>query len=145
MAFIGWLGGTIENVNFSSATVNGYHNVAVVAGYTYDSATINNCNVSNAEVTATYKTDDRGGDKAGVLVGYNRGTIKNCNVNFAEVKAVRDAGQAIGCLAPGKTYNNVTATNVNVSYVGDKYAAPSTSAEFGNNNDNIHNSIVGRQ
>lgn len=102
VAFIGWLGGTIENVNFSSATVNGYHNVAVVAGYTYDSATISNCNVSNAEVTATYKTDDRGGDKAGVLVGYNRGTIKNCNVNIAEVKAVRDAGQAIGCLAPGK-------------------------------------------
>lgn len=144
-AFIGWLGGTIENVLFVNATINGHHDVAVVVGYSIDQATISNCNVSNSKVTATYLNDDRGGDKAGALVGYNRGTIKDCHVNLAEVKAVRDAGQAIGCMAPETTYTNVKVQNSTVSYVGDADAAPSESSEYAKNGQNINNEIVGRK
>ena len=131
VAFFGWLDGTVKNLNFDNAKISGHHDVAVVVGYLVNGA-IENCKVTNAEVEATYLDEDRDGDKAGAIVGYvNNGVVKNCEATKVTVKAVRDAGQLIGCCTNKEIYEKISdnkATDVNVSGSGA----------------NINNDIIGR-
>ncbi len=121
VAFFGWLYGTVKNLNFENAKIKGHHDVAVVVGYLVSGA-IENCKVTNAEVEATFLNEKRDGDKAGAIVGYvNDGVVKNCEATYVTVKAVRDAGQLIGCCTNKDIWDNFTdnkAANVTVSGTG---------------------------
>lgn len=141
VGFFGWVGNngtgvaTIKNVNFQNANVSGHHNVAIVAGY-LQFGHIENCSVDGFELNCTAGTNGRDGDKCGALVGLaapNKDyvSVKNCTVSNGTIKAVRDAGQAIGCCTNADVRNAITdiaVSNVTVS----------------GNGPNINNNIIGR-
>ena len=118
----GWIeshaqGITIKNVNVDGATVKGHHNVAVIAGYLEGDSTVENCHVSNAELTNTHANGDACGDKTGVIAGYVAGTvtIKDCTATDCTLEIDgRDAGQLLGAsyVTPS---GESSATNVIVS------------------------------
>lgn len=141
IAFFGWLDGTVKNLNFKNATVKGHHDAAVIVGYLKGGA-IENCHVGGTTtVESSYKDGNRDGDKAGVLAAYvHSGSIKNCSAKNATVKAVRDAGQAVGCCTNAAVRDafEIVVENVNVSYIGEG---------AGNDKDgaNIFNEVVGRK
>lgn len=130
----GWAerGITIRNVKVDGATVTGHHNVAVIVGYTY-TAKIENCHVSNANITCTHANEHACGDKAGIIGGYvaDESKVTNCSAIDCTVKAGRDAGQLIGC-GYTTTVSGCKAINVVVSATGDC---------TGNN---VNNAIIGR-
>lgn len=119
--FFGWLNGTIKNLNFENAIIKGHHDVAVVVGY-LSAGLVENCNVNNATVEATYLNEERDGDKAAVLVGYiNNGVVKNCTIKNSTVAAVRDAGQGVGACteAISENFSGNSVENVTVTGEGD--------------------------
>lgn len=124
--------GTIKNVTFDKATVNGHHWTGVAAGYL--SGNMENVTVTNSTVTCTHANDDACGDKAGAVVGYINGTqgkMTECTASGCTVTAGRDAGQVVGCAASSQVVN-CTATNVTVTAAGDCTGA------------NIRNEVIGR-
>ncbi len=140
-ALFGWAytassGTTIKNLTVSNATVKGYHDVAVIAGYL--NGTIDNCRVLNSTVVASHENGDACGDKAGAVVGYiDGGIVKNCTANTVAVSAARDAGQMVGC-APARYVENCTATNVTVAVVEN------STCDHNNAGGNIRNEVIGR-
>lgn len=122
----------VKNLNVEGAKVEGHHNVAVIAGYLI--GTVENCNVTDAEVVCTHANDNACGDKAGVIAGIAaeaNALIKGCTAKNSTVTAGRDAGQIVGACIVGKV-ENCSATNVVVSAIGDCTGA------------NINNELIGR-
>lgn len=106
--------GAIKNLTIDGATVRGYHNVGVVAGYYC--GLIEECHVENAIVVCKHGDTEQCGDKAGVIVGYkDEGDIKDCSATNSSVTAARDAGQIVGWLANTSGINNNTVSSVNVT------------------------------
>ena len=130
----GWLAyATVKNVNVSTATVSGHHNVGVIAGY-LEGSTIENCTVTGATVSCTKANDEADGDKCGGIVGFagNAETpVKNCTVSNTAISAGRDAGQVAGA-AKEANLIDCTATDVTVTHNGASTGA------------NIRNEIIGR-
>lgn len=115
--FVDAAGAVIKNLTIDKATVSGHHWTAVIAGYL--SGTIQNCNVTNSNVTCTHANANACGDKAGTVTGYiNSGSVKNCTASKCTVKAGRDAGQIVGA-AKETQVDSCTATDVTVSATGD--------------------------
>lgn len=118
--FIGWLNGTIRNLNFEDANVEGSHYVGVICGYN-QYGTIENCTVNRSKVNAKFKNSDRDGDKCGGAIGYcNQNaqvTVKNVKVTNTAVTARRNAAQVIGyCYPDETTIENLKAENVTVEW-----------------------------
>ena len=126
--------GHLKNVKINGATIKGHHNCGALVGYiTQETALVENCHVTGANVTCTKANDDADGDKAGALIGNATVAtpIKGCTAADSTVSAGRDAGQVIGA---GKEANvtGCSATNVAVS-------ANETST-----GKNIRNEVIGR-
>ncbi len=133
--FFGWLAyATVKDLNISTATVAGHHNVGVIAGY-LEGSSIDGCTVSGAEVSCTHVNDDADGDKCGGIVGFagNADTsVSNCIVSNTTINAGRDAGQVAGA---AKTANIIDCTANNVTVLSN---GGSTGA-------NIRNELIGRE
>lgn len=106
VGFFGWLNGSVNDVKFENASVSGYHNVGVLAGY-QQFGQIKGVTVENSTVTGTHIGANLCGDKVGGLVGvsynvnYNDASatyvdIINCKVNNTTVKGGRDTGKIAG-------------------------------------------------
>ena len=126
--------GHIKNVKIENATIKGHHCCGALVGYiTQGTALVENCHVTNANVSCTYANKDASGDKAGALIGNATVAtpVKNCTATESTISAARDAGQLIGA---GKEANvtECTATNVTV-----KNNNTGTGA-------NIRNEVIGR-
>ena len=126
--------GHLKNVKIEGATINGHHNCGALVGYiTQETALVENCHVTGANVTCTKANDDADGDKAGALIGNATVAtpVKNCTAANSTVSAGRDAGQIIGA---GKEANvtGCSATNVAVSANGTSTGK------------NIRNEVIGR-
>lgn len=126
--------GHIKNVKIENATIKGHHCCGALVGYiTQETALVENCHVTNANVSCTYANKDASGDKAGALIGNATVAtpVKNCTATESTISAARDAGQLIGA---GKEANvtECTATNVTV-----KNNNTGTGA-------NIRNEVIGR-
>ena len=135
-------GAIIKNLKINGAEIKGHHCVGALVGQAYNGTTIENIEVSNANIICTWKDADDSGDKAGVLVGIlnageaNLSTISNCTISNSTVSASRDAGQVVGM---GKETNvtECTVTNVKVSANGT-----GTGINVGTN---INDDIIGRK
>ena len=126
--------GHIKNVKISGATISGHHNCGALVGYiTQETALVENCHVTGANVSCTKANDDADGDKAGALIGNATVAtpVKDCTAANSTVSAGRDAGQIIGA---GKEANvtGCSATNVTVSANGTSTGA------------NVRNEVIGR-
>ncbi len=126
--------GYIKNVKIDGATVVGHHNCAALVGYiTEKNALVENCHVSNAEISCTHANGDADGDKVGSLIGNatNATVVKGCTATDCTVSAGRDAGQLIGA---GKQANvtDCSASNVTVTANGTGTGA------------NVRNEVIGR-
>ena len=126
--------GHIKNVKIAGATVAGHHNCGALVGYiTQQTALVENCHVTGANITCTKANNDADGDKAGALIGNATVAtpVKDCTAANSTVSAGRDAGQVIGA---GKEANvtGCSATNVTVSANG---------TSTGNN---VRNEVIGR-
>ena len=106
VGFFGWLNGYVNDVKFENASVSGYHNVGVLAGY-QQFGQIKGVTVENSTVTGTHIGANLCGDKVGGLVGvsynvnYNNVSatyvdVINCKVNNTTVKGGRDTGKIAG-------------------------------------------------
>lgn len=106
VGFFGWLNGYVKDVTFEKATVTGYHNVGVLAGY-QQFGQITNVTVKDSTVTATHIGNNLCGDKVGGIVGvsynvnYNSATntyvdMINCKVIDTTVNGGRDTGMIAG-------------------------------------------------
>lgn len=126
VGFFGWLNGYVKDVTFEKATVTGYHNVGVLAGY-QQFGQITNVTVKDSTVTANHIGDNLCGDKVGGIVGvsynvnYNDATgthvdMINCKVIDTTVKGGRDTGKLAGAAVDftGK-FAGCTATNVTIA------------------------------
>lgn len=118
--FIGWLNGTIRNLNFENANVEGSHYVGVICGYN-QYGTIENCTVNRSKVNAMFINGDKDGDKCGGAIGFcgtnAQVTVKNVKVTNTAVTARRNAAQVIGyCYPDGTTIENLKAENVTVEW-----------------------------
>lgn len=126
--------GHIKNVKIAGATIVGHHNCGALVGYiTQETALVENCHVTGANVSCTYANGDADGDKAGALIGNATVAtpVKNCTAANSAVSAGRDAGQVIGA---GKEANvtGCSATEVTVEANG---------TGTGNN---VRNEVIGR-
>ncbi len=122
----------VKNLTVKGATVEGHHNVAVIAGYLI--GTIENCHVTDANIVCSHANDEACGDKAGVIAGIAAeamALIKDCTAANSTVKAGRDAGQIVGACIVGKV-ENCSAENVTVEALGDCTGA------------NVNNALIGR-
>lgn len=119
--FIGWLNGTIRNLNFENANVVGSHYVGVICGYN-QCGTIENCTVNRSTVNAKFTNSNRDGDKCGGAIGFcgpNADvTVNNVKVTNTIVTARRNAAQVIGYCYPVNTIENLKAENVTVEWNG---------------------------
>lgn len=136
---------TIQNVNIDGAVVSGNHWVGALAGFVTHS-TIDNCSVTNAQVSCVFGNEDDSGDKAGALVGYISGdypgiyqasAVTNCSATSSTVNADRDAGQVIGCTWETVDTTGTTADS-SVVVTGNNTSGSSKSGQ------NINNTVVGR-
>lgn len=121
--FIGWLNGTIRNLNFENANVEGSHYVGVICGYN-QSGTIENCTVNRSKVNAKLHNSDRDGDKCGGAIGFcgtnAQVTVKNVKVTNTTVTARRNAAQVIGyCYPDVNKIENLKAEKVTVEWNED--------------------------
>ena len=126
--------GHLKNVNINGATIVGHHNCGALVGYiTQETALVENCHVTGANVTCTNANDDADGDKAGALIGNatEATPVKDCTASNSTVNGGRDAGQLIGA---GKAVNvtGCSATNVTVRANGTGTGA------------NVRNEVIGR-
>ncbi|MGN0230269.1 MAG: DUF6562 domain-containing protein [Muribaculaceae bacterium] len=132
----GWLNSAIvKNVNISTASVAGHHNVGVIAGYMESAGcTIENCHVSGATISCTSVNSEANGDKCGGIVGHAGNAnvlVKGCTVSNSSISAGRDAGQVVGA-APEANVVDCSATNVTVTANGTSSGA------------NINEAVIGR-
>ncbi len=126
--------GHLKNVNINGATIVGHHNCGALVGYiTQETALVEKCHVTGANVSCTHANNDADGDKAGALIGNatNATPVKGCTASNSTVSAGRDAGQLIGA---GREANvtNCSATNVEVTANGTGTGA------------NVRNEVIGR-
>ena len=135
----GWIeshkeGITIKNLKVEGANIKGHHNVAVIAGYLEGDSRVENCHVSNAQLSCTSVNNEANGDKCGVIAGYAAAEVRvvDCSATDCTISAGRDAGQIIGAAKEVVSENN-KATNVTVTANG---------TSTGNN---ISNDIIGRK
>ncbi len=119
---------TIKNLNVDKATVTGINHVGAIVGHGMVT-TIDNCKVTNSNITAAVWWDHTGndngyvgyndGDKAGAVVGFvQEGTnkITNCSVDGCTVKGYRDVGGLVGyadtqTIVKSNSVSNTTITN----------------------------------
>ena len=132
----GWLNAAVvKNVKIDGASVQGNHNVGVIAGYLETAGCrIENCHVANAEVECHVANNDANGDKCGVIVGHagNAGVVvKDCTASDSTVSAGRDAGQIVGA-AKAENVTGCSAANVTVTANGVGTGA------------NVNNALIGR-
>lgn len=132
----GWLNAAVvKNVKIDGASVQGNHNVGVIAGYLETAGCrIENCHVANAEVECHVANNDANGDKCGVIVGHagNAGVVvKDCTASDSTVSAGRDAGQIVGA-AKAENVTGCSAANVTVTANGEGTGA------------NVNNALIGR-
>lgn len=137
VGFFAYSNGTVKNLTIKNATVTGYHNVGTIVGYGDTTTYIENCHVENTTIIVKHLNADQCGDKVGGVIGYMNDTatgadVKNCSVKNTTITAGRDAGQVIGCAAPGSSQAGCSAENVTVS------------ASEGCTGANIKNDIIGR-
>jgi len=89
---------TVKNLTVDGATVKGVGRIAVLVGHGM-CATVENCTVKNATVTAVVTNNDDG-DKAGAIVGYLSGepnaSVTGCTVENVTVTGYRDIGALVG-------------------------------------------------
>ncbi len=140
VGLFGWLNGDVKNLKIHGATVTGYHNVGVIAGY-LQIGTIENCEVKNATVIGNHMDANLCGDKVGGIVGVaytaNANTaVKNCKVIDSSITGGRDIGRIAGAAVELEDIIDCSATNVTVGY---------DSACSGHNNlSELLNGLVGR-
>lgn len=126
--------GHIKNVKINGATINGHHNCGALVGYiTQETALVDNCHVTNANISCTHANGDADGDKAGALIGNATVAtpVKNCTASKSTVSAGRDAGQIIGAGSEANV-TGCSATEVTVTANGTGTGA------------NIRNEVIGR-
>jgi hypothetical protein len=126
--------GHLKNVTIDGAVIVGHHNCGALVGYiTQETALVENCHVTGANVSCTLANDDANGDKAGALIGNATVAtpVKNCTAANSTVSAGRDAGQVIGA---GREANvtGCSATNVEVTANGTSTGK------------NVRNEVIGR-
>ena len=126
--------GHLKNVTIDGAVIVGHHNCGALVGYiTQETALVENCHVTGANVSCTLANDDANGDKAGALIGNATVAtpVKNCTAANSTVSAGRDAGQVIGA---GREANvtGCSATNVEVTANGTGTGK------------NVRNEVIGR-
>ncbi len=126
--------GHLKNVKINGATIVGHHNCGALVGYiTQETALVEKCHVTGANVTCTKANNDADGDKAGALIGNATVAtpVKDCTASNSTVSAGRDAGQLIGA---GREANvtGCSATNVTVTANGTGTGA------------NVRNEVIGR-
>lgn len=123
VGLFGWLNGDVKNLKIHGATVTGYHNVGVIAGY-LQIGTIENCEVKNATVIGNHIDANLCGDKVGGIVGVaytaNANTaVKNCKVIDSSITGGRDIGRIAGAAVELEDIIDCSATNVTVGYDSD--------------------------
>lgn len=122
--FFGWINGTVKNVNFKTATVEGSHYVGVICGYNQFGQVLN-CKVVDSSVNAKLVDANRDGDKCGGAIGYvgpnATCVVKDITVSNSRVTARRNAAQVIGYCYPSiHTIDGLSAINVTVNWNGDE-------------------------
>ncbi len=145
--FFGWISETsqtISNLKLDNFSVTAYRRPAGIAGYITGTASIINCHVSNATITAIVEPLSDGGfdngDKAGGIVGYtNSGnTVKDCSVTSTTISGYRDIGGIVGFNYG--TVDNCKVDGVTINAGGNhNYNGYMTDAEF------HANAIVGEE
>ena len=104
VGFVGYLEGTVKNINLIDVAANGYHYVGGLVGYAEDNSQIENCSVSG-KIDGLYLITDV---CIGGITGYNQGTIINCT-NNGNISNLGKNGYCYGGGIAGK--NNSTITN----------------------------------
>jgi hypothetical protein len=110
----------VKNVNVNNANVVGNHFVGAVVGFASGSQ-IENCKVTNSQITCNYVNGDESGDKAGAVVAHIQNSkdfnssIKNCSAYNSTVSADRDAGRVLGCASINNYGSNSTTTFSNLT------------------------------
>lgn len=96
-----YIGGTVRNLTIEGATIKSAKYVGGIAGYCYQNATIENCNVVNSTIVSyaknyngTYDNGNNAGGIAGVL--QNGGKVDRCTVENTTIQAYRDLGGIVG-------------------------------------------------
>lgn len=86
IGFIGCLEGTIKNINFNNAKIDGQSSryVGNAVGYVCENAVIDNCKVLSGNVTGSYIMMDF---SLGGIAGYSNGAISNSH-NNAKVECI---------------------------------------------------------
>lgn len=120
VGLFGWLNGSVKDLKICGATVVGYHNVGVIAGY-QQFGSIENCEVKNASVIGKHIGSELCADKVGGIVGVsyaaNDGTfIKNCRIIDSTVLGGRDIGKIAGATVDLNDVIGCNATNVTIGY-----------------------------
>lgn len=77
VGFVGYLEGTIKNLNLTNVDAYGYRYVGGIAGYTETESEVFNCSVSG-NIKGTYSIIEL---NVGGVVGYNNGIIDSCYNN----------------------------------------------------------------
>ena len=118
----------IKNLKFDKANISGYSYVAVVAGNLYGN--IENCHVTNSNVTCTYWM-------AGAFSGqYNSGNVTNCSVENTTITGPAAVGALVGVInetAGERKIENNTVKNCEIKQNGS----------FGGDYDNMFGTAVG--
>ncbi len=110
--FFGYITGencSVMNLNICKATVSSNHYAGGIVGYASTIKCINNCHVTDSEITATVEnTASSGatasydnGDKVGGIAGICSGIIEKCNVLNTKLTAYRDIGGIAGAVFTG--------------------------------------------
>lgn len=87
VGFVGYLEGTIKNINITNVDAYGYRYVGGLVGYAEENGEMNNCSVEG-DISGTYQII---GLNVGGIVGYNNGTIDTCNFK-GYLESQRDTG-----------------------------------------------------
>ena len=118
--FFGTINGTVKNLNFENAVVEGTHYTGVVVGYSSPLAgqmsLISNCHVKGATVTSTYTDEHNDGAKAGGIIGYcvAGDKVSGCSVQDVTITGVRDVGGIAGCAGSSQVLTENSAEGVHI-------------------------------
>lgn len=82
VGFVGYLEGTIKNLNLTNVDACGYRYVGGLVGYSSETGNIINCSV-NGNIKGIYQIIDL---KVGGILGQNNGIVQNC-INYASVQS----------------------------------------------------------
>ncbi len=108
VGFVGYLEGTVKNLNLENVDAYGYRYVGGIAGYIYENASVLSCSTSGKVYGGKQVIDLN----VGGVVGYNKGTVNNC-INNGSVSSSQYAGGIVGYNSYGKI--NECTSNENVS------------------------------